>query len=597
MKTNFTRVILAALLSVLAMGAKADETLWTDYSPNGEKFSNTNVSIDFSTQYLEAVLDLTNCTGTNENILSIGQNIDLWGNVTGAAGNVIHIYRKAANTVNIWYFNNKSGTPKDNISISNQDNLTIILSSDGLYINGTQYVTATQCANILALSTIEVGSQEGATRSKATYKSVKVVDKVVDPNKPVVGESYYIVPATNTSKGLYVKDNTETTTLITVGDLTEDTKYQWTLFKSPYSSSLLYYNCFQNVYSGFGLDANSGNATTGNPCQWRIEGSGTNQYTSANVNQDYDLIAQGDGTYKMAISNGSTYYLKWDGSSETLKLTTILEDATSFWFKNVKTTTFEKEVTLDETLESNYTTISGLTSGATYTFKIKRTLKTDTWSTIILPFAVSEEQLTEVFGSDVKVARFSGFSNYTLGFATVTEMSKATPYIIRIGEEAANGYDSETGWTFTGITEWTGDVVDVKQGGYDTTTMTTLGNIKFHGTYDKTTVYITGTSYGKYALGTDNKVYHISKTTEQKGFRAIFEEQWYESDSSAKITSWTLDDGGQTTAIDAIDGQAAPMQPQNVYNLAGQLVRAGATTTDGLAKGIYVIGGRKVVKK
>lgn len=597
MKT-FTRIFLAFLLLTVCGAAKADTNLWTNYSPGGQSFSNTNVSIDFSTQYLEAVIDISGCTGTNENILSLGQSIGKWGKSdSGGQGNVIHIYRKAASTVNVWCFNNyEEKVHNDNISVSDESSVTIKLSSDGLFVNGTQIVTADECSAILALSTIEVGSLEGNTRSNATYKSVDVKDIVVDPNAPVIGETYYIVPATNTSKGLYVKDNTETSTLITVGDLTEDTKYQWTLFKSPYASSLIYYNCFQNVFSGFGLDANTSNASSGHPCQWRIEGSGENQYSNVNVNQDFDLVAVGDGTYKMAVSSsGTTYYLKWDGTSETLNLTTLLEDATPFWFKNIKTTTFEKEVTLDETLDTNVATIEALTAGTTYTFNIKRTLKADTWSTIILPFALSADQLTSVFGDDVKVARFSGFSNYTLGFATVTETEKGKPYIIKLSEEGANKYDSEKGWVFTGITEWTADAIDVENTGYDTKTMTLLGSIKFHGTYNKTQVVITATSYGKYALGTDNKIYHLTKTTDQKGFRAIFEEQFSDAATTGNISAWSLDD--DATAIDAIDGQAAPMQPQNVYNLAGQLVKTNATTTDNLPKGIYVIGGRKVVKQ
>jgi len=36
-------------------------------------------------------------------------------------------------------------------------------------------------------------------------------------------------------------------------------------------------------------------------------------------------------------------------------------------------------------------------------------------------------------------------------------------------------------------------------------------------------------------------------------------------------------------------------QPYNIYDLRGRLVREGATSTEGLRPGVYVIDGRKIV--
>ena len=67
---------------ILAMGigqVKADTTLWSNYAPNGEKFSQT-ASIDFTSQSIKAEIDLSTCSSTTtwENILSIGTGINAW---------------------------------------------------------------------------------------------------------------------------------------------------------------------------------------------------------------------------------------------------------------------------------------------------------------------------------------------------------------------------------------------------------------------------------------------------------------------------------------------------------------------------------------
>ena len=74
-----------------------------------------------------------------------------------------------------------------------------------------------------------------------------------------------------------------------------------------------------------------------------------------------------------------------------------------------------------------------------------------------------------------------------------------------------------------------------------------------------------------------------------KGFRAYF----VENSAAAKISSWTLD--GVVTGIEEIEGQE--VQPFDVYNMNGQKVRANATSLDGLSNGVYIVNGKKVVKK
>lgn len=73
--------------------------------------------------------------------------------------------------------------------------------------------------------------------------------------------------------------------------------------------------------------------------------------------------------------------------------------------------------------------------------RVKRTIKTDVWNTICLPFAMTEAQVKTTFGDDVEIATFSSWSSeeddggaivgISVGFTTVSEMDANHPYIIK----------------------------------------------------------------------------------------------------------------------------------------------------------------------
>ena len=52
---------------------------------------------------------------------------------------------------------------------------------------------------------------------------------------------------------------------------------------------------------------------------------------------------------------------------------------------------------------------------------------------------------------------------------------------------------------------------------------------------------------------------------------------------------------GDVTAIEGIE--AAQQHSANIYNLNGQLVRQGATSTEGPPSGLYIVGGKKLAVK
>lgn len=79
--------------------------------------------------------------------------------------------------------------------------------------------------------------------------------------------------------------------------------------------------------------------------------------------------------------------------------------------------------------------------------------------------------------------------------------------------------------------------------------------------------------------------------------RILFEKQPDETQAGAKITYFFCDEN-ETTGIEEIDMTPASVckAQQNVYSLDGQLVHKGLSV-EGLAKGIYIVNGKKVIIK
>ena len=67
--------------------------------------------------------------------------------------------------------------------------------------------------------------------------------------------------------------------------------------------------------------------------------------------------------------------------------------------------------------------------------------------------------------------------------------------------------------------------------------------------------------------------------------------------ASAGTRSLEEDDDGEVTEIEEINEGLAIIEPFDVYDLSGRMVLHHVTSLDGLPKGIYIVNGRKVIKK
>lgn len=141
------------------------------YSPNGASFMD-QVDIDFNNEKIVITADLSTCTGSSQNFISIGQNIGSW------SGNNIHFY---------YYPSDKrmliqcmQGGSAQNIEVTGLgENIAVEFAKEGLTVNGNFYSSASNQAmvNVAALTSVQVGSTEGTGRSNASNYTIKKVQK------------------------------------------------------------------------------------------------------------------------------------------------------------------------------------------------------------------------------------------------------------------------------------------------------------------------------------------------------------------------------------------------------------------------------------
>ena len=221
--------------------------------------------------------------------------------------------------------------------------------------------------------------------------------------------------------------------------------------------------------------------------------------------------------------------------------------------------------------------------------RVRRTIKADEWSTICLPFAMTETQCKAAFGDDVELADFTGCDvddttgDIRVNFSDVTAIEANHPYIIKVSEP---------------VTEFFADGVDItpEEEPYIDRDEETTGS----GRNKKTTynsfigTYVAETVVPDYALFlSDNQFWFSTGNTKMKAFRAYFDLATagaeYEDEEVAARILMVFNDG-ETTGISALLMNSEGMKNDKVYNLKGQRVAQPS-------KGLYIKDGRKVVVK
>lgn len=253
----------------------------------------------------------------------------------------------------------------------------------------------------------------------------------------------------------------------------------------------------------------------------------------------------------------------------------------------------ELRTILDETSKTAPEAASGVD------VRVKRTIKAGNWSTICLPFAMSEAQVKAAFGDDVKLADFKGYETtkedgvvvgITVMFESVTAIEANHPYIIKVSSN---------------ITEFTVDGVNIDPKdnprvsyGWETGKKPKVYHpMDFNGTFVADfDFYNAATSYPLFLSG--NKFYYATENTKHmKAFRAYFDfddvlTEDEEDPSGAPAISLFIANG-EITKIDT--RTMKEIETGKVYNMTGQYLGE-AENMDKLPKGIYIVNGKKVVK-
>ncbi|MBR6030536.1 MAG: hypothetical protein IKP36_01065 [Bacteroidaceae bacterium] len=216
--------------------------------------------------------------------------------------------------------------------------------------------------------------------------------------------------------------------------------------------------------------------------------------------------------------------------------------------------------------------------------RVKRTIKADEWSTICLPFSMTETQVKEAFGDNVQLGEFNGVDyefdgddvvGITVNFTNTQSIEANHPYIIKVSQPVSE-------FTLDGV-----DIVADEDEAYIEFDNGKTGSRRvvysgFYGTYHAQTVL------DKFTLFlSDNKFWYSMGQTTMKAFRAYFEflDKLTDVENASNIKLWVNND--DEDGLQSLSG--TPIMGENTYNLAGQ--RVGKNY-----KGIIIESGKKTIK-
>ena len=139
------------------------------------------IPVNWDTQKIVMSIDPSTCTGNCEDIIGLGEVATAWNNT-------LHLYRKTDGTLQ-GYFQIPGGSNNNTNPFDETNPIKVEVSkAQGFVVNGVVKIPASEMSALFALSTVNMGTGEGANdKSRATYNYVKVVDKDwTEPTEPEV---------------------------------------------------------------------------------------------------------------------------------------------------------------------------------------------------------------------------------------------------------------------------------------------------------------------------------------------------------------------------------------------------------------------------
>lgn len=244
------------------------------------------------------------------------------------------------------------------------------------------------------------------------------------------------------------------------------------------------------------------------------------------------------------------------------------------------------------------------------TVYLKRSFTLNKWNSFVTPVGLTNAQVKQAFGDDVKVAKLAGVGGVTghessIDFRTVdlsqegVAIEPAQMYLVKPTKDAV-----DMNLELVNGTEVSGKMYLIGRRSLDGSKITdgtltikpTWGQpaegaeimgaqVDFMGTYvalDATN----GPQTGAYAWS-GGDMYHLKKANAIKGFRG-----WLVDHTGAKSIKFNIGDGSVTSIDEVIANDRAERTSDAVYTVDGVKIRDNASSLEGLPAGLYIFKGK-----
>lgn len=309
--------------------------------------------------------------------------------------------------------------------------------------------------------------------------------------------------------------------------------------------------------------------------------SGTEQFTIFSINSS--AIAGTDGTlFSVSVQTDESLAVGTvlSGRLTAIELTTTDGVRTLF---NDKTFSITIGAPVDPwiTLDEASATVPEAATDADV--RVLRSIKANEWSTICLPFDMTEAQVKAAFGDDVQLAEFISYevndelTEITVEFedADLTEgLSANYPYVIKTSQNI-------TEFTAEGVTidpDEENAVAEYAEGRGKNRHVygTFIGTFHAQTTVPENCLFLSGSNF-----------WYSTGLTQMKAFRAYFELEDVLAGVDAAGVKMYVSIDGVATDISEMENVECKMEG-SVYDLSGHRMAKPR------GKGVYVVGGRKV---
>lgn len=244
------------------------------------------------------------------------------------------------------------------------------------------------------------------------------------------------------------------------------------------------------------------------------------------------------------------------------------------------------------------------------TVYLKRSFTLNKWNSFVTPVGLTNAQVKQAFGDDVKVAKLAGVGGVTgyessIDFRTVDLSQEGIviePAQMYLVKPTKDGVDMNL--EFADDTKVSGKMYLIGRRSLDGSKITdgtltikpTYGQpaegaeikgaqVDFMGTYvalDATT----GPQAGAYAWS-GGDMYHLKKANAIKGFRG-----WLVDHTGTKSIKFNIGDGSVTSIDEVIANDRAEKTSDAVYTVDGVKIRDNASSLEGLPAGLYIFKGK-----